>query len=84
MSLLFDMLLSLPAFVPAVPVTSILTNQYRNVYTFFGACTRKAQKNAGRKALHFYISFRQSTRFCPQKNRATVPGPVWLPMVVPT
>ena len=25
----------------------------------------------------------QSTRSSPQKNRATVPGPVWLPMVVP-
>ena len=23
-------------------------------------------------------------RSSPQKNRATVPGPVWLPMVVPT
>ena len=25
-----------------------------------------------------------SPRSLPQKNRATVPGPVWLPMVVPT
>ena len=25
----------------------------------------------------------QLTRSLPQKNRATVPGPVWLPMVVP-
>ena len=24
-----------------------------------------------------------SVRSLPQKNRATVPGPVWLPMVVP-
>ena len=30
------------------------------------------------------LSFwRQSTRSLPQKNSATVPGPVWLPMVVP-
>ena len=26
----------------------------------------------------------QSTRSPPQKNRATVPGPVWEPIVVPT
>lgn len=26
----------------------------------------------------------QSTLSSPQKNSATVPGPVWLPMVVPT
>lgn len=26
----------------------------------------------------------QAVRSSPQKNRATVPGPVWLPMVVPT
>ena len=26
----------------------------------------------------------QSSLFLPQKNKATVPGPVWLPMVVPT
>ena len=26
----------------------------------------------------------QSSLFLPQKNKATVPGPVWLPIVVPT
>ena len=30
------------------------------------------------------VSHNQSLRSSPQKNRATVPGPVWLPMVVPT
>lgn len=30
------------------------------------------------------LSTNQSLRSSPQKNRATVPGPVWLPMVVPT
>ena len=30
------------------------------------------------------LSTTQSLRPPPQKNRATVPGPVWLPMVVPT
>ncbi len=28
-------------------------------------------------------SVNQSSRFLPQKNSATVPGPVWLPMTVP-
>ena len=35
--------------------------------------------------LHYtFFSSIQSTRLSPQKNSATVPGPVWLPIVVPT
>lgn len=38
---------------------------------------------AGRKFCWKKTVLAQSTRSFPQKNTATVPGPVWLPMVVP-
>ena len=36
----------------------------------------------GGRFLHLILS--AQVRFFPQKKRATVPGPVWLPIVVPT
>ena len=43
-----------------------------------GACRGRLPSISG------FIDCAQSTRSLPQKNRATVPGPVWEPMVVPT
>ncbi len=60
----------------------------RMVFTFSSRDFLK--RFVGRVKITFPFRTRGSTRgiylvrFFPQKNNATVPGPVWLPMVVPT
>ena len=51
--------------------------------SFQGFFDRFNRRAFGKLLFHMKDSVFQLTRSLPQKNRATVPGPVWLPMVVP-
>ena len=66
-----------PKICPAAPQTPAQTRQ--NPLTKRSGDFVWDGKNKGGN-----LSTNQSLRSSPQKNRATVPGPVWLPMVVPT
>ncbi len=54
-----------------------------NGYTEGAAGPDGAARGTGASCPQSSAMSAQSTRSPPQKKRATVPGPVWLPMVVP-